>query len=42
MRTLIALAVLMVLAAGLGGCATFRGMGEDLKTLGRGIENMAK
>jgi predicted small secreted protein len=42
MRRLIALAALVLLVATLGGCATFRGMGEDIKTLGQAIENKAK
>jgi predicted small secreted protein len=42
MQRLIVLVALVLLVATLGGCATFRGMGEDIKTLGRGIENMAK
>ncbi len=39
----IALLVLILTAMALaGGCATFRGMGEDLKNLGQAIENKAK
>ncbi len=30
--------IVSMLALGLVGCATMRGMGEDLKNLGKGIE----
>ena len=38
MRRLILLLVGLLLATSLGGCATLRGMGEDLQNLGKGIK----
>jgi predicted small secreted protein len=35
-------AAIAILAAVLTGCATWQGMKEDVRTLGRGIENVAK
>lgn len=41
MRGLIFLLVALLLASGLGGCATFRGLGEDIQSLGKRIEDKA-
>lgn len=35
-------AAILILAAVLTGCATWQGIKEDARTLGRGIENVAK
>ena len=35
-------AAIVIQAAMLTGCATWQGMKEDVRTLGRGIENVAK
>ncbi len=39
MRLPTVLLVTLALLCSLAGCATFRGMGEDLKNLGKGIES---
>jgi predicted small secreted protein len=39
MRKPILLLVALALLMSLGSCATLRGMGEDLKNLGKGIES---
>jgi len=38
MRRLTLLLGLFLLIGGLTGCATFRGMGEDIENLGKGIK----
>ncbi len=38
MKKTIALAILLALCMGLAGCATLRGMGEDIQNLGKGIK----
>lgn len=38
-KTLLLCALLLVISA-LEGCATFRGMGEDIQSLGRGIKRV--
>jgi len=35
------LLLLVVVALGLAGCATTRGVGQDIKSLGQGIEDAA-
>ncbi len=35
------LLVTVVIALGMAGCATTRGVGQDIKTLGQGIEEAA-
>jgi predicted small secreted protein len=40
-RIALLLLILFALALG-GGCATLRGMGEDIKKLGQAIEDKAK
>jgi predicted small secreted protein len=42
MQRMIVYVAILLLVSGLAGCATFRGMAEDIKTLGRGIENATK
>jgi len=41
MGGLILLLVALLLAASLEGCATFRGLGEDLQNLGKKLEDKA-
>jgi len=41
MRGLILLFVALLLASGLEGCATFRGLGEDIQNLGKKLEDKA-
>ncbi len=41
MRKMILLLIAFALLLGLEGCATFRGMGEDLQNLGKGIKKSA-
>jgi len=41
MRGLILLLVALLLASGLDGCATFRGLGEDIQHLGKKLEDKA-
>ena len=38
MRKLSLVLIVSMLLAGLAGCATFRGMGEDIENLGKGIK----
>ncbi len=38
MRKTILLLISLLLLVGLAGCATVRGMGEDLQNLGKGIQ----
>lgn len=38
MRTLRLVFIVSLLVAGLAGCATLRGMGEDFENLGKGIK----
>lgn len=40
-RGLTFLLVALLLASSLEGCATFRGLGEDIQTLGKKLENKA-
>jgi predicted small secreted protein len=42
MHRMLRYAVIIVLVGALAGCATWQGMKEDVKTLGRGIENVTK
>jgi predicted small secreted protein len=42
MKRLAALLLPALLLAALAGCATFRGMGEDLQNLGKGIKESVK
>ncbi|OGB94678.1 MAG: entericidin [candidate division NC10 bacterium RBG_16_65_8] len=38
MRKLSLIVIALILLAGLAGCATFRGMGEDIQNIGKGIK----
>jgi predicted small secreted protein len=38
MRRVVLLAVICSLLAGAAGCATFRGMGEDIQNLGKAMK----
>lgn len=38
MRRLSLIVMALILLAGLAGCATFRGMGEDIQNIGKGIK----
>ncbi len=38
MRRLILVLIGAILVANLAGCATFRGMGEDIQNIGKGIK----
>jgi predicted small secreted protein len=41
MRKMRLLLIAFALRLGLAGCATFRGMGEDIENLGKGIQKTA-
>ena len=40
-RRLVLLLVTLLLASSLDGCATFRGLGEDIQSLGKKLEDKA-